>query len=88
MKTTLDRFGRVIVPKVIRDRLGLVPGAELTIDVHENEVVLKPVEHEAHLKRENGILVFAGTAKNDLGDAVRIHREDRHRNVTRKCGRL
>lgn len=84
MKTTLDRFGRVIVPKGIRDRLGLVPGAEMTINEHEDEVVLKLVEHETPLKLENGILVFAGAAKSDLTEAVRMHREDRQRKVAGK----
>lgn len=84
MKTTLDRFGRVIVPKGIRDRLGLVPGAELTIDEHDNEVVLKLVEHAAPLTLENGVLVFTGTAKSDLTDAVRVLREDRQRMVAGK----
>jgi AbrB family looped-hinge helix DNA binding protein len=82
MKTTLDRFGRVIVPKGIRDRLGLVPGSEMTIDEKENEVVLRLVEQGAPVKLVNGILVFAGTAKHDLADAVRTHREDRHRKVS------
>jgi AbrB family looped-hinge helix DNA binding protein len=84
MRTTLDRFGRVIVPKGIRDRLGLVPGAEMTIYEHENEVVLKLVERAAPLKLENGILVFTGTAKSDLTDAVRVHREERQRKVAGK----
>ena len=77
MKTTLDRFGRVVVPKEIRDRLGLKPGAEIEIDEHENEVVLKAVEHETPLKVEEGILVFTGTATGDLTEAVRAHRDER-----------
>lgn len=31
MKTTIDSAGRLVVPKVLRDRLGLVPGS--TVDV-------------------------------------------------------
>ncbi len=77
MKTTLDRFGRVVVPKDIRDRLGLRPGAEIEIDEKGNEVVLKPVEHEPALMVKEGILVYSGTAIGDLRDAVRAHREDR-----------
>jgi len=84
MKTTLDRFGRVIVPKGIRDRLGLVPGSEMTIDEHENEVVLKLVEQGAPLKLEKGILVYAGAAKSDLTEAVHMHRVDRQRKVAGK----
>jgi AbrB family looped-hinge helix DNA binding protein len=81
MKTTLDRFGRIVVPKDIRDRLGLRPGVELDIDEKENEVVLKPVEHEPSLKLKKGVLVFSGKATGDLRGAVRAHREERLRKV-------
>ncbi len=77
MKTTLDRFGRVVVPKDIRDRLGLLPGAEIEIDEKGNEVVLKPVEHEPPLMVKEGVLVYSGKATGDIRGAVRAHREER-----------
>ncbi len=77
MKTTLDRFGRVVVPKDIRDRLGLRPGAEIEIDEKGNEVVLKPIEHEPSLMVKEGILVYSGAATGDIRGAVRAHREER-----------
>jgi len=77
MKTTLDRFGRIVVPKEIRDRLGLKPGVEMDIDDHENEVMMKRIEHETPLELEEGVLVFTGTATGDMMDAVRIHRKER-----------
>lgn len=81
MRTTLDRFGRVVVPKDIRDRLGLRPGAEIEIDEKGNEVVLKPVEHEPSLMVKEGILVYSGTATADLRGAVRAHREERLKRI-------
>ena len=81
MKTTLDRFGRVVVPKNIRDRLGLRPGTEIEIDEKGTEVVLKPVEHEPSLTMKRGILVYSGTATGDIRGAVRAHREERLRRV-------
>jgi len=77
MKTTLDRFGRVVVPKDIRDRLGLRPGVEIEIDEKENEVVLKLVDHEPSLMVKEGLLVYSGKATGDLRVAVRAHREER-----------
>ena len=31
MRTTIDRAGRLVVPKPLRDQLGFVPGTELEI---------------------------------------------------------
>lgn len=31
MRTTIDKAGRIVVPKPLRDRLGITPGAELDI---------------------------------------------------------
>lgn len=84
MKTTLDRFGRVVVPKDIRDRLGLRPGAEIEIDEKGNEVVLKPIEHEASLMVKEGVLVYSGTATGDLRGTVRAHREERLKKASGK----
>lgn len=81
MKTTLDRFGRLVVPKDIRNRLGLRPGAEVELDEHGNEIILKPVEREAPLIMEQGILVYAGAATGDIAEAVRTHRHDRLQHV-------
>ncbi len=81
MKTTLDRFGRVVVPKDIRDRLGLRPGAEIEIDEKGNEVVLKPVEHEPALMVKEGVLVYSGKAAGDIKGAVRAHREERMKKI-------
>jgi AbrB family looped-hinge helix DNA binding protein len=82
MKTTLDRFGRVVVPKDIRDRLGLRPGVEIEIDEKENEVILKLVDHEPSLMVKEGLLVYSGKATGDLSGAVRAHREERLHKVT------
>jgi AbrB family looped-hinge helix DNA binding protein len=76
MKTTLDRFGRLVVPKDIRDRLGLHPGAEMEIDEQGDAVMLKPAGSETPVKMEDGVLVFTGTARGDISEAVRSHRQE------------
>lgn len=77
MKTTIDRFGRLVVPKNIREKLGLKPGVEIEIEEQESEIVIRQVEHESPLRFEDGVLVFAGTATGDLAESVRRHREER-----------
>jgi len=32
MKITIDKAGRIVVPKPLRDRLGMTPGTELVVE--------------------------------------------------------
>jgi AbrB family looped-hinge helix DNA binding protein len=40
----VDRFGRVVLPKPIRDRLKIEPGSEVVIEVKGKEVTLRRQE--------------------------------------------
>ncbi len=62
MATRLDKFGRVVLPKNIRDHLVLKPGQELKVESVDEKVILKPVKKELPLHIKNGVLVFSGTA--------------------------
>ncbi len=77
MKISLDRFGRLVVPKEIRDKFGLRAGDEIEIEEGDNEVVLKPAQHESPLQIEDGVLVFTGASVGDLTEAVHTHRAER-----------
>ena len=77
METTLDRFGRVVIPKKVREDLGLNPGAVLQIEKREQEIFLKPVQEGPHLFDKDGVLVFSGVANGDIVSKIRQHREKR-----------
>jgi len=78
MEVTLDKFGRVVIPKAVRDHFGLGPGAVLEIDKgKEDEIVLRPRRPEPDLVEEQGVLVFTGEATADLEGAVERHRQNR-----------
>lgn len=51
MKTAIDAAGRVIVPKVLRDQLGLSPGRELDIRERDGVLVLEPAPTRVTLAR-------------------------------------
>lgn len=77
MKTTIDKFGRLVVPKEIRDSLGLRPGDEVEVEGRAQEIVLKPSAQEAPLCLEEGILVYCGNAAGDIEAGVRRLRAER-----------
>ncbi|MBS1259206.1 MAG: hypothetical protein MAG551_02273 [Candidatus Scalindua arabica] len=77
MKTTLDRSGRIVIPKEVRDDLGLKPGTVLQIEEVKQEILLKPVYEEPQVVVKDGVLVFMGTKAGDIDGALRTHREKR-----------
>lgn len=77
MKTTIDRFGRLVVPKELRERLGLRAGDEIEVDSRDQEIVLKPTAQEAPLCVEEGVLVYCGRAAGDIVAVVKRQREQR-----------
>ena len=42
METTLDKFGRIVIPKEIRDDFNLKPGSQIRIEESEQTIILKP----------------------------------------------
>ena len=51
MKTAIDRAGRLVVPKALRDELGLQPGRKLEIRVHDGALVIEPLPTRVKLVR-------------------------------------
>lgn len=44
-KIEVDDRGRITIPKMVRERLGIVPGDEFELDVEGSRIVLR-TEHE------------------------------------------
>ena len=79
METTIDRFGRIVIPKRIRDDFNLKTGAPLRIVEGDNEIVLKPIEDEPSLIEKDGVLVFTGKAVGNIEDNLEQSRRERTR---------
>lgn len=77
MAATLDRFGRIVIPKAVRDGLGLGPGSVLEIEEREGRIVLTIRREEPDLVREDGVLVYTGEAVGDLEQAIETQRRAR-----------
>jgi AbrB family looped-hinge helix DNA binding protein len=81
IETTIDSFGRVLVPKALRDRLGLEPGSVLEMEDSGAEIRLRPVRDRPLLVKEGKVLVYAGKASGNVLEAVKAHREARLRRL-------
>ena len=79
MTLKMDKAGRVILPKPLRDRLGLHGGSDLEIAVTPEGVILKPTVHQPSLIKKRGLWVHTGKLPPgfDLVKATRDDREDR-----------
>ena len=65
MRTSIDKAGRVVIPKPLRDGVGLVPGeVEMTID--GNGIRIEPVVSEGLVEQDGRLLIPAsGTTIDD-----------------------
>jgi AbrB family looped-hinge helix DNA binding protein len=81
-KVTLDRAGRVVLPKTLRDEMNLSPGDTLDLTVKGDEVTLRPRRGATPLQKERGVWVFR-TGKpvtaDETGETLRDIRAQRHR---------
>ena len=57
-KVTLDRAGRLVLPKSIREALRIGPGDTLEIECDDDRLVISPVRLRPGLQREQGIWVY------------------------------
>ena len=58
MKSRIDKAGRVVLPKPIRDELGLVPGRAIEVRVEEGRVVIEAAVVPWHVERRGRLSVL------------------------------
>ena len=56
---TLDKSGRILLPKPLRDELNLAPGDTLEVETSGERITLHPVRSASPLQKERGVWVFA-----------------------------
>ena len=77
METTLDRFGRVVIPKQLREDLGLHPGSVLQIKKDNQKIFIEPIHEEPKFVVKKGVLVYQGTAIDDIEKVIKDHHQNR-----------
>ena len=72
MKVTVDAAGRVLVPKALRDQLGMRPGTEVDVFRYGGGLQLVPGGRTARLVERDGLLVATGDGSVDDDDVFRL----------------
>jgi AbrB family looped-hinge helix DNA binding protein len=60
MEAIVDSVGRIVVPKPLRDALGLTPGSRVDITRYGASLQLVPTGRTARIVQENGVPVATG----------------------------
>ena len=77
MVTTLDKFGRVIIPKKFREHLCISFNTSLNISEDGKRIVIEPVQEKEPLVDKDGILVFTGKLDIKKNDFIQKDRNQR-----------
>ena len=80
----MDKAGRVVLPKPIRDHLRLSAGANLELEERAEGIMLRPVKRRLSLVEKDGLLVHRGEAPRgfDWNRLVEDYREERVRDLS------
>ena len=58
VRLTLDKRGRIVLPKPLRQELQLAPGDTLEAETSGEQITLRPVRGTAALRKKHGIWVY------------------------------
>lgn len=72
METTIDAAGRIVVPKALREELGLTPGSTVDISRYGAGLQVVPGGRSGHLQELDGRLVLTGEGEIGNDDVLRL----------------
>lgn len=86
-QVTLDKAGRIVLPKPLRDELRLEAGDTLELECSRDEITLRPTRGNAQLRKKHGIWVYRSgepLSQAAVDKTVREVREERENQILGK----
>ena len=76
----IDKSGRLVVPKKVRDAMGVRAGDRFVVEEKEDGIFLRPTYDEVRLVKRDGLWVLAGGPPT-IYDSVALLNDDRERRM-------
>ncbi len=83
-KLTVDKLGRIVLPKPVREKLQLAAGDRLEMESTEDRITLRPLRGTAQLRKKRGVWVFhsgeplAASTVQETMDQIRHERDEQN----------
>lgn len=84
IETTIDKAGRIVLPKVLRDELDLQPGETIELERIGDQITLRPQRGAGTMRKKRGFWVFrsahpiAASVTDGVLEEIRSAREQMH----------
>lgn len=82
---TIDKAGRIVVPKAVREALHLQAGDALVLEFNGERIVLSLAREEIRIRREQGLWVFRSgrpVERSAIRTLIENGRQQRGRDLT------
>ncbi len=77
MVSSLDKFGRIIIPKKVRKQLGITPETSLTIEEDGGRIIIELIQEEGSVVKKDEVLVFVGKPEGEVDQLLTDDRTQR-----------
>jgi len=84
IKTKIDKFGRIIIPKKIRNEFGLRSNSEVLIEAAGDGIIVHPGTSIPFVADREGIIVVCSEPTETFSDFIKKDREDRIKKMIRE----
>ncbi len=77
MVGSLDKYGRVLIPKKVREHLGIKPQSPINIIDDGQRIIIEPVHEADGLVEKDDVLIYTGKIQGELEQEIELDRAQR-----------